>query len=85
MAVPEPESGLVISYAYLWHHEHGSGLDEGRKERPSVIVLAIERTSDGATVVTVLPITHRAPDDRASAVEIPPPVKELLDLDRARS
>ena len=85
MALPEPEPGLVISYAYLWDHEHESGQQEGRKDRPSVIVLAVERASDGATIVTVLPITHRAPDDPAAAVEIPPPVKELLDLDRARS
>jgi hypothetical protein len=55
MALPEPEPGLVISYVYLWHHEHQSGHDEGRKDRPCVIVVAAERTSDGATVVTVAP------------------------------
>ncbi len=22
MPIPHPEPGLVISYAYLWHHEH---------------------------------------------------------------
>jgi hypothetical protein len=36
-----------------------------------VIVLAVEREADGATIVTVLPITHSAPTDRASAVENP--------------
>jgi hypothetical protein len=85
MALPEPEPGLVISYAYLWRHEHESGEEDGRKDRPSVIVLAAERASDGATVVTVLPITHRAPDDPTAAVEIPPPVKRLLGLDLERS
>jgi hypothetical protein len=85
MALPEPEPGLVISYAYLWHHEHESGQEEGRKDRPSVIVLTAERVSDGTIVVTVLPITHRAPDDPAAAVEIPPPVKRLLGLDLERS
>jgi hypothetical protein len=85
MALPEPEPGLVISYAYLWHHEHTSGREEGRKDRPSVIVLAAERTSDGATVVTVLPITHRMPDEPAAAVEIPPAVKRLFGLDLDRS
>jgi hypothetical protein len=85
MALPEPEPGLVISYAYLWHHEHQNGQEEGRKDRPSVIVLATERTSDGAVVVTVLPITHQAPTDPAAAVEIPPPVKQLLGLDMERS
>jgi len=81
MALPEPEPGLVISYAYLWHHEHQSGQEEGRKDRPAVIVLAVERASDGAIIVTVLPITHGAPDDRAAAVEIQPAVKRLLGLD----
>lgn len=85
MALPEPEPGLVISYSYLWHREHRSGQEEGRKDRPCVIVLAIERTSDGATVVTVLPVTHRAPDSPTDAVEIPPTIKHNLGLDAQRS
>jgi hypothetical protein len=46
-----------------------------------VIVLAVEGEAAGATVVTVLPITHSAPADPASAVEIPLPVKRRLGLD----
>ncbi len=84
MPIPTPEPGLVISYAYLWHREHESGLEEGRKDRPSVIVLAVERT-DGSTVVTVLPITHSAPVEPGAAVEIPAPVKKHLGLDDAPS
>ena len=61
MSIPNPEPGLVISYAYLWHDEHRAGLEEGQKDRPSVIVLAVERKADGATLVTVSPITHTAP------------------------
>jgi len=48
MAIPTPEAGLVISYAYLWHHEHQAGREEGQKDRPSVIVLAGEREADDA-------------------------------------
>ena len=59
MPIPTPEPGLVISYAYLWHHESQAGQEEGRKDRPSVIVLAVERQADDATLVTVLPITHK--------------------------
>ena len=81
MPIPNPEPGLVISYAYLWHHEHRVGLEEGQKDRPSVIVLAVEREADGATLVTVLPITHVAPSDPATAVEIPMPIKRHLGLD----
>lgn len=57
------------------------GGKEGQKDRPSVIVLAVERAADGATVVTVLPITHSPPLDPASGVEIPLPVKRHLGLD----
>ena len=84
MAIPTPEPGLVISYAYLWRHEHDAGHEEGRKDRPSVIVLAVER-SDAGTIVTVLPITHRPPADPRAAVEIPAAVKRHLGLDDARS
>jgi len=54
MPIPNPEPGLVVSYAYLWHREKRAGQDEGRKDRPSVIVLAVERESNGAITVTVL-------------------------------
>ncbi len=85
MAIPTPEPGLIISYAYVWDHEAQSGQDEGRKDRPCVIALAIERQQDGETLVTVLPVTHRLPDDAAAAVEIPLAVKKHLGLDDARS
>jgi hypothetical protein len=85
MPIPSPEPGLVISYAYLWHREHQAGQDEGSKSRPSVIVLAVERSEDGATAVTVLPITHSAPLESASGIEIPAAVKRHLGLDGDRS
>jgi len=85
MPIPNPEPGLVVAYSYLWHREYQTGQEEARKDRPTVIVLAIERESDGAIVVTVLPITHTSPRDPASAVEIPAPVKRHLGLDDERS
>jgi hypothetical protein len=85
MAIPTPEPGLVLNYAYLWHDEHNAGQEEGRKDRPSVIVLCATREGDDATIVTVLPITHAAPADRKAAIEIPPRIKKHLGLDDARS
>ena len=85
MPIPTPEPGLVISYAYLWDQEAQSGQEEGRKDRPCVIALAVERQKGGETLVTVLPVTHRQPDDPAAAVEIPQTVKKHLDLDDERS
>lgn len=85
MALPEPEPGLVISYSYLWHHERVGGQEEGRKDRPCVIVLVAARAGDAATVVTVVPVTHRPPDDSGAALEIPQAVKKHLGLDAERS
>jgi len=85
MAIPTPEPGLIISYAYVWDHEARSGQEEGRKDRPCVITLVVERQQDGETLVTVLPVTHRPPKDVAAAVEIPRAVKRHLGLDDERS
>lgn len=85
MAIPNPEPGLVVSYAYLWHREHRGGRHEGRKSRPAVIVLAVARGADDGISVIILPVTHSAPDDPASAVEIPAAVKDHLGLDADRS
>jgi hypothetical protein len=85
MSIPTPELGLVISYAYLWSHEEEAGQLEGAKDRPCVIVTAVKQKADGSTVVTVMPVTHREPDDPAQAVEIPQAVKKHLGLDFDRS
>jgi hypothetical protein len=85
MAIPNPEPGLVISYAYTWHREYQAGRIEGRKNRPSVIVLAIARAAENTTSVVVLPITHTPPVDPASAVEIPRAIQDHLGLDAERA
>jgi hypothetical protein len=85
MALPDPQLGLVISYSYLWHHEHNAGRDEGTKSRPCVIVLAVEKPADGSIMVRVAPITHSPPSSAATAMEIPRAVKRHLALDDDRS
>lgn len=84
MPFPHPELGLVICYSYLWRHEHETSKREGRKARPCVIILAVEKQED-KTIVTVAPMTHQLPDDPASAIEIPDKVKQSLGLDDERS
>jgi hypothetical protein len=84
VALPAPEPGLVIGYAYLWHSEHARGREEGVKDRPCAIVLTT-REEAGNTVVLVAPISHAPPDEAEEGVEIPPATKRRLGLDRARS
>jgi mRNA-degrading endonuclease toxin of MazEF toxin-antitoxin module len=85
MAFPDPRLGLVISYSYLWHHEHHAGRDEGTKSRPCVIVLSMESQADGTTMVRVAPVTHSPPRMPDVTLEIPAAVKRHLGLDEARS
>lgn len=85
MALPQPVSGLVIRYSYLWRREYLEGREEGQKDRPCAVVAAIRADESGNTRVLVLPITHSAPDHASLAVEIPAKVKQRLQLDEARS
>ncbi len=84
MSCPNPEVGLVISYSYLWRYEHQSGAEEGRKNRPCVIVIAVEK-QDANIVVTVVPITHLKPKGDSLGIEMPPRVKQHLGLDSEKS
>jgi mRNA-degrading endonuclease toxin of MazEF toxin-antitoxin module len=84
MPLPRPAPGLVISYAYLWRHEHRRGREEGAKARPCAIVLATATEADDI-VVTVAPVTHSPPEDPALAVVLPAKVKRHLGLDDAPS
>lgn len=85
MALPRPEPGLVIPYAFLWRREREEGHLEGRKVRLVVIVLSVSQSPDGPQRVTVAAVTHSPPADPAEAIEIPPRVKAALGLDLDRS
>jgi hypothetical protein len=84
VGLPEPTPGLVIAYAYLWRHEARQGLEEGRKDRPCVVVLSV-KSQDGLTSVIVAPITHTPPLRPEHAVEIPAATKVRLGLDEQPS
>lgn len=62
MPLPEPVPGLVVSYAYLWRNQQEQGRDEGVKDRPCVVVLAV-RQGEGERIVTVAPVTRTPPGD----------------------
>ena len=79
-----PEPGLVIRYSYLWAAEAAEGRDDGVKDRPCAVVLVIREVGRRPRV-RVLPVTHSAPIDPNSAMEIPPETKRRLGLDDAKS
>lgn len=83
--IPDPQPGLVISYAYLWQRDAKQGREEGTKYRPALVVLAVESDDEHGKIVLVAPITHRKPDDPETGVEIPPLTKRRLGLDSERS
>jgi len=75
---------MVLSYSYLWHREQTKGETEGRKDRPSAVVLVLNRTGFG-DVVYVLPTTTSEPKADDPSLEIPRSIKYRLKLDESRS
>lgn len=84
MSWPTPQLGLVIRYSYLWTREASAGREEGVKDRPCAIVLAIDAAQERKRVI-VLPITHTAPQRPYEGIELPAAVKARLGLDHERS
>lgn len=84
MSFPAPHPGLVIRYSYLWKEEADEGREEGSKDRPCAIIMAVD-TADGEPEILVLPITHSPPSNPADAIEIPAETKKRLGLDSDRS
>jgi hypothetical protein len=82
--LPHPYVGLVICHSYLWRYEADRRRDQGRKDRPCAILIAVEDESRDV-VVTILPITHQQPAEPETAVEVPTATKRRLGLDGARS
>lgn len=80
MNFPLPRKGQIINYSYLWQREADAGRVEGRKNRPSAVVLAQKSGR-----VAVVPITHSPPLPGTKAIEIPLQVKRLLGMDNDRS
>ncbi|HYD73325.1 MAG TPA: growth inhibitor PemK [Candidatus Binatia bacterium] len=79
-----PRVGEVVPYSFVWAHESELGEDSGRKLRPCVIVIAVQRIDDETWRVAVAPITTRDSPDRALVV-LPSTIKRHLGLDERPS
>lgn len=76
--------GQVIRHAYLWWSEARKGREEGRKDRPCVIVHLRQNEHD-ETEVFICPVTHTPPEHPEKAMEISPRTKARLGLDTEKS
>jgi hypothetical protein len=74
---PAPQPGLVIRFSYLWKREADAGREEGVKDRPCAVVIAIEDRT-GRPRVIVLPITHSPPQLPDEGIELPQQTKTPL-------
>lgn len=84
MTWPTPQPGLVVRYSYLWKREADAGREEGVKDRPCAVIVAIKDQADHPRVI-VLPITHSEPRTPDEGIELPHVTKVRLGLDDARS
>lgn len=73
------QTGVVISYPFLWVREAAAGETEGRKPRPTAVALRLARPSGDAVVL--LPITTQPPARERDAVEIPETEKQRAGLE----
>ena len=80
-----PTPGSVIHYGYLWADESARGQEEGKKDRPAV-VLTISVKQEGARIeLLVVAVTHTPPRSPSDAVPLPQDVKRQIGLDEAPS
>jgi hypothetical protein len=80
-----PAPGSVIRYAYLWADEHAAGREDGRKDRPALVLALTVRLEGDGIQLLVLAVTQTPPRDPADAVPFPAMEKERLGLDDAPS
>ncbi len=85
MSGTAPQRGSVIRYSYLWADENARGQEEGRKDRPALVLALSIKETEETTEVLVLAVTHTLPADAADAVPLPQDVKYRLGLDDAPS
>ncbi|MDD9718717.1 hypothetical protein PVW48_18295 [Dinoroseobacter sp. PD6] len=70
MTADVPVAGQVFDYHYLWKWQADRGETEGRKKRPSCVVIVVTNAA-GQHVLFIAPITSKSPDKNRSALPIP--------------
>lgn len=75
-----PKAGQVIEYHYLWRWQSERGETEGRKTRPSCVVLVVANSA-GNRVLFIAPITSRQPGRDRTSLAIPEIERRRAELD----
>jgi hypothetical protein len=70
MAAEFPNAGQVIEYHYLWRWQAERGETEGRKKRPSCVVLVVA-DRDNNHVLFIAPITSKKPPPDRHSLMVP--------------
>lgn len=76
-----PSPGSVIRYSYLWADEDELGQEEGRKDRPALVLAVAIHVRGDESRVLALAVTHTPPADPDEAVEIPDDIRNQIGLD----
>jgi hypothetical protein len=76
-----PAAGSVIRYTYLWADEDAACRDEGRKDRPALVLVLAVRAQGSDTRVLVVAVTHTPPREPGDAVPFPPAERRRIGLD----
>ncbi len=75
-----PVAGQIFDYHFLWKWQAEQGETEGRKKRPSCVVVVVAN-NEGQHVLFLAPITSKAPGSGRSALEIPETEARRANLD----
>ena len=80
MTADFPVAGQVFDYHYLWKSQADDGETEGRKKRPSCVVIVVTNDA-GHHVMFIAAITSKTPDQDRTALEIPETEARRAQLD----
>lgn len=80
MTADFPTAGQVFDYHYLWKWQADRGEAEGRKKRPSCVVIVVTNEV-GHHIIFIAPITSKTPAQGRTALEIPETEARRAQLD----
>ena len=80
MTADFPTAGQVFDYHYLWKWQADRGEAEGRKKRPSCVVIVVTNEA-GHHIIFIAPITSKTPAHGRTALEIPETEARRAQLD----